>query len=94
LTLMLGSLLKRQAPATGIALIVLLFMLVSPLGFTWSKWLPGGLTNWERGGGNLTGIAEFAMGYKLEPVQPLFVVGIAIVVFTFVAALAFRRSEL
>jgi ABC-2 type transport system permease protein len=94
LTAMLGTLLKRQAPVTGIVLIVIVFMFGSPLGQSWSKWLPGALTNWERGGGELTGIAEFAMGGRLDPIEPLVVAAVAIAAFTAVALLAFRRSEL
>ena len=69
-------------------------MFGSPLGQSWSKWLPGALTNWERGGGELTGIAEFAMGGRLDPIEPLVVAAVAIAAFTAVALLAFRRSEL
>lgn len=94
LTAMLGTLFKRQAPATGIVLIVILFMFMSPLGQSWSKWLPGALSNFERAGGALTGIAEFAMGGRLDPIEPLVVVVIAIVAFTSIAVLAFRRAEL
>jgi ABC-2 type transport system permease protein len=94
LTAMLGIVLRRQAPVTGIVLIVILFMFLSPLGQSWSKWLPGALSNFERAGGALTGIAEFAMGGRLDPVEPLLVASIAIVAFTAIAVLSFRRAEL
>ena len=93
LTAMLGTVLKRQSPVGAVVLIVVLFMFMSPLGQTWSKWLPGALTNFERADG-LTGIAEFAMGGRLDPVEPLFVVGAAIVAFCTIAVMWFRRSEM
>ena len=94
LTAMLGTFLKRQAPATGIVLIVILFMFLSPLDLSWSKWLPGALSNFERVGGSLTGIAEFAMGGRLDPVEPLVTAAVASALFSWLAVLSFRRSEL
>lgn len=94
LTVMLGTVLKRQSPVGAVVLIVILFMFLSPLGQSWSKWLPGALSNFERVDGALTGIAEFAMGGRLDPVEPLFVAAAAIVAFTTAAVLWFRRAEL
>jgi ABC-2 type transport system permease protein len=92
LVVMLGTLIKRRGPATGIALIVLIFTFFPPGDFEWTKFLPGKLINWLRPT-ELSGLAEYVFGGSLVP-EALWVTVAAIVVLTGVALVAFRRAEL
>ena len=93
LVVMLGTLLKRRGPVTGITLVLLIFMFVPITGFGWSKFQPGMLLNWQRPTG-LTPVAEYVFGGPLAPTEALWVAALAIVAFTTIAVVAFRRAEL
>jgi len=93
LVVMLGTMLKRRGPVTGIALVLLIFLFVPLAGFSWSKFQPGMLLDWQRPSG-LTPLADYVFGSPLGPMEAVWVTVAAIGVFTSLAVVAFRRAEL
>ena len=93
LVVMLGTLLKRRGPVTGISFFLLIFVFVPPSVFSWSKYLPGMLINWERPTG-LTPLADYVFGRPLGPTEALWTTVLAIAAFTGIAVTLFRRAEL
>jgi ABC-type transport system involved in multi-copper enzyme maturation permease subunit len=93
LVVMLGTLLKRRGPVTAIAFFLLIFIFVPVVGFSWSKFTPGMLINWQRPTG-LTPLADYVFGSPLQPVEALWVTVLAVGAFTTIAVASFRRAEL
>ena len=92
LVVMLGTLLPRRGPVTGIAAILLIFLFVPISGFGWSKFLPGSLIDWQRPT-KLSAVADYIFGGTL-PGEAVVVTAAAIVVCTAIAVVRFRRVEL
>ena len=63
------------------------------VGFSWSKFTPGMLINWQRPTG-LTPLADYVFGSPLGPLEAVWVTALATVAFTGIAVAAFRRAEL
>lgn len=93
LVVMLGTLLKRRGPVTGVSFFLLIFMFTPVVGFSWSKFQPGMLVDWQRPTG-LTPLADYVFGNPLGQSDALWVTAVAIGTFTAIAAGAFRRAEL
>ncbi len=93
LVVMLGTLLKRRGPATGVSFFLLIFIFTPVVGFSWSKFQPGMLINWQRPTG-LTPLADFVFGSPLGPSEAIWVTVLAIGAFTAIAVAVFRRAEL
>ena len=93
LVVMLGTLLKRRGPVTGISFFLLIFIFVPVVGFSWSKFTPGMLIDWQRPTG-LTPLADYVFGSPLGPIEAVWATALATVAFTGIAVAAFRRAEL
>jgi hypothetical protein len=92
LVVMLGTLLKRRGPVTGMAFFVLIFIFAPVAGFSWSKSQPGMLINWQRPTG-LTPLADYVFGGPLGPAEALWTTILGVTVFTGIAVASFRRAE-
>ncbi len=93
LVVMLGTLLKRRGPVTGISFFLLIFIFAPIPNFSWSKFQPGMLINWQRPTG-LTPLADYVFGSPLGLSEAIWVTVLAIGVFTAIAVAVFRHAEL
>ena len=92
LVVMLGTLVPRRGPVTGVAAILLIFLMVPISGFGWSRFLPGMLIDWTRPT-EMSAIAEYLFGGTV-PGEAVAVTAAAIVVCVAIAVVRFRRVEL
>jgi ABC-2 type transport system permease protein len=92
LVVMVGTLVKRRGPTTGVALAVLILLYLPPGDFEWVRFWPGKLVDWLRPT-ELSALAEYVFG-GAPATEALLVTATAIVFFTGVAVGAFRRAEL
>ncbi len=93
LVVMLGTLIKRRGPVTGVSFFLLIFVFTPPAVFSWSKYLPGMLIDWQRPTG-LSPLANYVFGGPMGPSEAIWVTVLAIGVFTAIAAASFQRAEL
>jgi len=93
LVVMLGTLIKRRGPVTGISFFLLIFMFTPIGGFSWSKFQPGMLTDFQRPTG-LSPLADYVFGSPLGLSEAIWVTVVAIGAFTAIAVASFQRAEL